>query len=247
MFTLHKGDCLQYMRSLPSGSVSAIITDPPYGMNKDFENDTPEQADALFEAVCVEAKRICTGNFLAFWSAQRMDKIAQFKPKRVLIWNKTFAIYTPHNVGYRYEPIFWMFGETAYNKIGDIIEGYPILFKSQHENESHPTQKPLEVMKKIIENFTLPDDIVFDPFTGSGSTGVAALQLGRRFIGCELKAEYHAIAEKRLQQAVLSPSLFTPSNNRLHLTGGTVPAQGDLFTPEDLPSEGKLPAPSPRR
>lgn len=99
-------------------------------------------------------------------------------------------------------------------------------------------------MRKLIENFTLPDDIVFDPFAGSGSTGVAALQLGRRFIGCEVKAEYHAIAEKRLKEAVLQPNFFTPSNNRLQPTaygaGGQskIPLQGSLFAEESSATNG---------
>lgn len=210
MYELHNMDCIEFMRTLEPQSIDAIITDPPYGMNKNFENDTPEKADLLFEAVCVEAMRICTGNFLSFWSAQRMDKIAQFKPKRVLIWNKTWAIFTPNNVGYRYEPIFWMFGKTAYNKIGDIVEGFPIIREIQQESVNHPTQKPLEVMRKLIENFTLPNDVVFDPFMGSGSTGVAAMQLGRNFIGCDNDTEYgyFEIAKKRIHEATMQPSLF---------------------------------------
>jgi len=237
------------MRSLPSGSIDAIITDPPYGMNKDFENDTPEQADALFEAVCIEAKRICTGNFLAFWSAQRMDKIAQFKPKRVLIWNKTWAIYAPDNVGYHYEPILWMFGKSSNNMIADVISGFPIIRKVQAEKKhvNHPTQKPLEVMRKLIENFTFPNDLVLDPFMGSGTTGEACFQLGREFIGCESNVRFFVMAEKRLKLAAQSPSFFTPSNNRLHPDVGDSPAQQALFTPEADTAEGKLPTPAPRR
>jgi hypothetical protein len=101
-------------------------------------------------------------------------------------------------------------------------------------------------MKRIIEKYTQPNDIIFDPFMGSGSTGVACVQSGRRFIGCEISPEYYSIAEKRLKLAAQSPSLFTPSNNRLHLTGGGLPATQSSFTAEVIPP-AKLPAKSPRR
>lgn len=63
----------------------------------------------------------------------------------------------------------------------------------------HPTRKPLSLMLELVELFTDPDDIVLDPFAGSGTTGVACLRLGRRFIGCELDPRYAAIATERLQ------------------------------------------------
>jgi site-specific DNA-methyltransferase (adenine-specific) len=62
----------------------------------------------------------------------------------------------------------------------------------------HPTQKPLALIERCIAASTLPGQIVLDPFTGSGSTGVASLKLGRQFIGCELTAEYAQLAAARL-------------------------------------------------
>jgi site-specific DNA-methyltransferase (adenine-specific) len=56
-------------------------------------------------------------------------------------------------------------------------------------------------MRTLIENFTLSQDVIFDPFMGSGTTGVACMQLGRNFIGCEIDPTYYAIAEKRIKQA----------------------------------------------
>lgn len=78
---------------------------------------------------------------------------------------------------------------------------------------AHPTQKPLELMRKLVRDFCEPNALVLDAFAGSGTTGVAALQLGRRFIGFELDAKYHEIARRRLSglEAVArkeQPSLF---------------------------------------
>lgn len=74
---------------------------------------------------------------------------------------------------------------------------------------SHPTEKPLPLMRELIQLFTNPGDVIFDPFMGSGSTGVAALELGRRFIGAEMNDEYFAIACRRIGEASVIKSLVT--------------------------------------
>lgn len=75
------------------------------------------------------------------------------------------------------------------------------IVKEQTGERCHPTQKPLELMEKLIRDFTEPGDTILDPFAGSGSTGVAALRHGRKFIGWERDPKYHAIALKRLAAA----------------------------------------------
>jgi DNA modification methylase len=77
------------------------------------------------------------------------------------------------------------------------------------EAKYHPTQKPLPLLKKWIMQFTDPGDLICDPFMGSATTGVAALQLGRRFIGNELDAKHFATAQKRIQEVAMQPQLFT--------------------------------------
>jgi site-specific DNA-methyltransferase (adenine-specific) len=77
-----------------------------------------------------------------------------------------------------------------------------------HSERYHPTQKPVAVMKWIIELTTKGGDTIFDPFMGSGTTGVACLQLGRNFIGCEIDPKYYAIAEKRIREAAMQEVMF---------------------------------------
>jgi site-specific DNA-methyltransferase (adenine-specific) len=67
-------------------------------------------------------------------------------------------------------------------------------------NKLHPTQKPVPALAQLIRSFTLPDELVLDPFAGSGSSCAAALLTGRRYIGVELDAEYHLIANQRLSR-----------------------------------------------
>ena len=205
--TLYLGDCLEILPTLPK--VDAVITDPPYGMNKDFANDAPEQADVVTAKAIELCRGLCDGNILAFWSAQRMDVIKQvFNPKRIMIWNKKFALYAPHNVGYRYEPLVWVSGTTANSKRGDIFEGFPIAFKAQAENESHPTQKPLAVLYEAVDDFAPKDGCVLDPFMGSGTTGAAAVAMGRSFIGIEVEPKYFDIACQRIDNAQRQERLF---------------------------------------
>ena len=77
--------------------------------------------------------------------------------------------------------------------IGDVIDW------TYTGNKLHPTQKPISVLLPLVETFSLPESTVLDPFSGSGSTLVAAKMLGRNYIGIEMDAKYHAVAKKRLE------------------------------------------------
>jgi len=83
------------------------------------------------------------------------------------------------------------------------------MIRQGNEERFHPTQKPLEVMKWVIELCPKADSVL-DPFMGSGTTGVAAIQLGRKFIGIERDERYFEIACKRIEQAVAQGQLFAP-------------------------------------
>ena len=78
---------------------------------------------------------------------------------------------------------------------------YIVPVSQARDDRSHPTEKPIELMEKLIRDFTDPGDLILDPFAGSGTTGVATIRLGRRFIGWERDPKYHAIAVKRLTAA----------------------------------------------
>ena len=86
---------------------------------------------------------------------------------------------------------------------------------------NHPSPKPIEYMQKLVERLTKAGDTIFDPFMGSGTTGVAAIQLGRNFIGCEISEDYFAIAEKRIKEATLQPQLLKQETPKA--------TQGDLL------------------
>ena len=247
MFTLHKGDCLEYMKSLPSDSVDVVVTDPPYGIGEDGGN---KQRRRNYKPLVIHEKKE--------WDKERPQKIYFDEIRRVskiqIIWGGNyFADFLPPSMGWLYwdKRIGGDFsdGELAWTSQKKAVRDFS---KSSFAglrggwDRQHPTQKPVSLMVWCIEQVKNCQTIL-DPFMGSGTTGVAAMQLGKCFIGCEIDPDYFAVAEKRLQRAVLQPSLFTPSNNRLHPGVGDSPAQQVLFTPEADTAEGKSPKPAPRR
>jgi DNA modification methylase len=78
----------------------------------------------------------------------------------------------------------------------------------KEESRQHPTQKPLKLLCKVLEEYTKESQSVMDPFMGSGTTGVACAKLGRKFIGIELEPNYFEIAVKRIDDAYRQPRLF---------------------------------------
>lgn len=86
-----------------------------------------------------------------------------------------------------------------------------ILQASPPRNRLHPNQKPEGLLQRIVEAHSLPGDVVLDPFMGSGTTGVAALREGRRFIGIELSPEHYETACRRIEAAAREPRMDIPA------------------------------------
>jgi DNA modification methylase len=218
MFTLHNGDCHKFQPP----AFDLIVTDPPYpNVYQDEYGYFDGIIDFLDDYSCRQ---------FVFWTVTEPFPLS-FTAKHT--WDKITGTYA------RYEYIYERNGDTKeyefkYQKYNNFIDAQ---FYRDVKTD-HPSQKNVAHIKKLLSLFSKEGDVIYDPFMGSGTVGVAALQLQRLFVGVERKAEYFAIAEKRIKSAALQPGLFTPSNNRLHLTGGTVPANRVLSTPEDLPSEG---------
>jgi site-specific DNA-methyltransferase (adenine-specific) len=138
--------------------------------------------------------------------------IASFGPSfvRTMVWVKTDPM--PQMTGDRPAHGFevmalahdkgrkrWNGGGAPGNYVGHRGDG----------KRGHPTQKPDWLMERLVRDFTNEGETILDPFAGSGATGVAAIRLGRRFIGCERDPKYHAIATKRLSQAREQLGLWT--------------------------------------
>jgi DNA modification methylase len=97
---------------------------------------------------------------------------------------------------------------SEYRRLSNVWTDISSIVPWSNEKVNHPTQKPIKLMERIIRIFSNKNDIVLDPFMGSGSTGVAAVNLKRKFIGIEKEKEYFEIAKKRIEKAQNTPTLF---------------------------------------
>ena len=242
MFTLHNGDGIQYLRSIPSGSVSAIITDPPYGINAGMMNLGFSQSSRIEKSKWDEMPP----------SSDDLDLLVKSAPV-VVIWGGNYFPLPPSRCfliwdkGGRFKDRSFSECELAWTNLESPARIYKRdpLANGDYLKRYHKTQKPIALMSWVIENFTKEGDVIYDPYMGSGSTGVACVETGRSFIGSEINPKYFAIAEKRIKQAVRKPNFLTPSNNRLHMDAGDSPRQPSQsilegFTPAE---QGHKPAP----
>lgn len=196
--TLHLGDCLDFMRSMPDKSVDAVITDPPYGIgvtkmtlgngkNKIYRGES--EWDVLPPAeVFREMERV--SRFRVFWGGNYFANTLPAS-RCWLVWDKHTGSNTFADC------------ELAWTNFDGVVKMFSRAWVGSNAKDTqqrvHPTQKPVDLMKWCIE--LSKAETVLDPFMGSGTTGVACSRLGRNFIGCEIDPTYFAIAERRIKEA----------------------------------------------
>lgn len=215
---IYNTDCLEFMCSMPDSCVDLVVTDPPYeihtkggglGKRPVYENGALDKISQGFdaEATLEQVARICKKiNIFIFCSTKQKPRIMNWGYERgcniaELAWYKPNAApFTNNTFKSDLENIIYI------REKGVKIKGISRLFthncgKSKY---GHPTEKPLEIIEKLILTASNEGDLIFDPFMGSGTTAVACKELNRNFIGCEIEAKYCEIAEKRLRKAVRS-------------------------------------------
>ena len=222
---LYLGDCLEVMQELEDGSVDAVITDPPYlvtitsqskrtpSFDKLKEHDWELPLDWMIEAVRVLKDG---GAFYSWCCAEEMTiyqkglKSLGMRIFNNLVWIKTNPLPSFTKKIYRNAAEFSFYGAKGkhinyfYPRTQQELLGYwtfPIV--GGHKRTEHPTQKPLEIISKWVENSCPPGGTVLDPFMGSGTTGVACVPTGCNFIGIEIEPKYYEIAKKRIAEAQL--------------------------------------------
>lgn len=197
---------------MPDESVNAIITDPPYGINyvsqtgARIENDKAPFIWFLYDAFRVLKSG---GTLLCFtrWDVEQtfIDAIelAGFRVKSEVIWDKVYhgmgdtkAAFAPAHENI----VFAIKGK--YSFPGGRPKDLVTFSKLGSAQMIHPTEKPVGLIANLITAVTKPDDLILDPFAGSGSTLVAAKKSGRRFIGVELDDEYYEKARRRIEEVV---------------------------------------------
>jgi DNA modification methylase len=201
-FTLIHGDCLHEIRWIESNSIDCLVTDPPYGIGEsgkknkgrkqladprdygDYKWDVPLTDIHINELLRVSEDQVLFGgNFYAHLLPPSSSWI---------VWDKL-------NTGdFADCELAWTSHKKAVRKFTWLWNG---MIKQHPEKRYHPTQKPLALMKWILENYTAEDDLILDPFMGSGTTGVACHLTNRRFIGIEIDKDYYDIATRRIAEA----------------------------------------------
>ena len=199
------GDSLMLIKKIPGGSIETIITDPPYGLNT---KGIPNDADlSIFYKSLPELYRVLKkdGWFITFFSTKFLPKLFENNPFSYF-WQ--IVLYCPEG-GVRSPIGITKFMSCFIFKKGtpriiqrnkDIFQDTPGKMIEPDEGFiNHPTPKPKHFIKKIMRMFTKEEDLILDPFIGSGSTAVACKQLKRRFIGIEINSKYVRLANDRLK------------------------------------------------
>lgn len=212
---IYHGDCLEYIKTIEDKSIDCLITDPPYGVDIQFgaydnqlsrkiANDGNSQdALSLLDKMLIEVKCKLKENahlyiFCNWKIYPEFSKIISnhFQIKNVIIWDKLFMGMgdLKGNYSSSYEMIIFAGGNREFlNRPKNIIQC------RFNDERFHNTQKPIDLIKQLIENSTEVNELVFDPFLGSGSTVLASKQLKRNYIGCEIDEQNYKITLKRIQ------------------------------------------------
>ena len=213
-----QGDCLERMKEIPDGSVDMVLTDPPYrtisGGNKSNASLSKsmggnngkvfEHNDINFSMWVPEVFRVLKDgshayfmtNFINLFALQKELTDSGFKIHNLLVWKKNTCT---ANRWYMKNAEYTLFArkggaKTINNPSSKVVHDF-----NNPRDKVHPTEKPVGLMEYYIENSSTRLDTVLDPFMGSGSTGVAAKNLNRDFIGIELDENYFNIAKGRIE------------------------------------------------
>jgi site-specific DNA-methyltransferase (adenine-specific) len=220
--TIYHGDCREVATGLGDGSMDLIVTDPPYGVrwssglrmlafddiaNDDGCLDVPHVLDEMLRVLRNCRHAYIFGRF--DWAGTRIRQAVE------LIWDKgqigpgdlslpwgpqheviTFGVYVQSDKNTR----------DNYGRLSARLRRGSVLRVPRYNATAvdlHPTEKPVDLLRQLIESSSILGDVVFDPFAGVGSTLVAARMEGRTAIGIEIDERYCEIAAERLRQGVL--------------------------------------------
>lgn len=216
------GDCIDLLPKIPDESIDSIITDPPYflGMTHNGQrgcfNDIAI-CKPFYEKLFNEYNRVLTPAgclyFFCDWRSYAFYYPIMYSilgVKNMLVWDKKAG--TGNYYSYQHELVMFTTKRHEFNVKGtcSVISDVPSFCsgaKKTNGEKLHPTQKPIELIEKFILHSTTEGNTVLDSFMGSGTTGVASINTGRRFIGMELDDEYFCIAKTRLENSIKEKQL----------------------------------------
>jgi site-specific DNA-methyltransferase (adenine-specific) len=241
-----EGDCLDVLSALPEKSVDHVITDPPYG--EEFHSKSRTQGRDGFRRVTeygfsglADEHRMALGatfgRMLRRWAVVFSDPESSRDWRGALdaggmrycrkgVWIKLACV--PQLTGDRpasgHEEISIAYadvpGRTRWNGGGKRgVWTHPVVAAGKDGRE-HPTCKPVALFDELVEDFTDPDDLILDPFAGSGTTGVAALRLGRRVVLIERESRWAELCRERLRAEESGSTLGARRAGQVPMFGG---------------------------
>lgn len=230
--TLYLGDCLALWPEI--GRVDHVVSDPPYeavmhehkkAAARRIRTDGRDELKSLDFAPIDEIRQkvadlcaeYCDGWSLLFCAPEGVARWADAinatsaKYKRACVWVKPDSTPQLNGMGpamgaENFVASWCGKGHSRWNA-GGKRGVYTHLTNPSNRDGRHPTEKPLALMSELIVDFTSPNQLIFDPFMGSGTTGVACARTGRRFVGIEMKPEYFEIACDRISDEMKRPIL----------------------------------------
>lgn len=210
------GDCLEVIKDIPSRSIDAIVTDPPFGIdfkyhkNKDVAK-TAEDYWVWFAPIYIEFIRILrAGGFLAIWQpALYFKNFWSWYGDDIHIYAgcKNFVQLRKTEINYGFDPIIMRYkkgnnplrpNKPKRNLDFFVANTAKFVTETNSLARKHPCPRPIDQATEIVSNFTLDGGIVFDPFVGSGTIPLACKNTGRNFIGIEIDDKYYQLALERI-------------------------------------------------
>ena len=209
---IEQGEAIEFLRRQPALSIDAVVTDPPYFLPAQHYNTEKKWPRSLadvsilehfFRDLFAEFARVTkpTSPWIVFCDGQTYpifySLMYPHKDRLIdVVWDK---IHIGMGSGIRRQHEWILLGTTNQTWNGQCPS--VIQEKRVHSSRTHPAEKPVALMRKLIVLTTQPGDLVVDPFSGSCSTGEAAVLEGRRFLGCELDQRYAQDANTRVRSA----------------------------------------------
>jgi len=205
---IHCCDCLEFMRDMPDGCVDLVLTDFPYGVGVDYGDTYSDTRDNLVELVNNAMPEILRISNVALITCGQTQINLFPAPAWILAWVLP-AGNNMNSWGFTcWQPIL-AYGKNPYLAAGKGARQDIIIHQEASPKTGHPCPKPNKFWQKLLLKGSIKeDDIVFDPFMGSGSTAVACYEHRRQYIGCEISEEYCKIARKRIQEEKDKYALF---------------------------------------
>jgi DNA modification methylase len=204
---LRLGDCLDILPTLADKSVDLVFYDPPYNIKKDYDgykdNLSPEDYEKWMREIAYHAERVSRRGVVAYVGGKLTRLLGNIYPTaHLIIVHKRAAGVFSGNYMLQYHSMYSTAKPVIKCKdLWDDVrlpgEGY--FFRE--ERFDHPGLTALALTEKVLHHFTVEGDIVFDPFTGTGTTAVACEKMGRSFIGSEQSQKYFEIAQRRISEA----------------------------------------------